>query len=416
MRGESRSLGRRVGAVEDGEEGVDDGGVELRAPAALEFGAGCVVPECLAVDTVGGHRLVRVGHRQDPCLQRHLLAREPERIAAAVRALVMGEDPVPHVVEHVAAKDARADLRVAPHLGVLVVGERPRLVENRVGHADLADVVQQARHADALHVAGIHAELLGHHRRVPGDGLRVRRRAGVAQVEGFGEADGRDEPGAVVVAVRCGDRGGGTGRLRGEHRAVTAAALGTRESAVGGDEEFVERLAVPRVHRDAERHRHGVRVVAEGEHDVAPQALCECDGVGDLGGGREDRELFAAGASGDVEPSRAAGDHVRGAAEHSVPRGAAVRLVDALELVEITDDERAARTGGVRHMRRGAALEAHAVEQAGERVGPGGALELVLEGPLLLDQALALTADAGEEAAGDGDRPGDRQPALDAHR
>src|SRR5207248_2183856 len=98
----------------------------------------------LAIDAVARHRLVRVGHREDPGLERDLVLDQLARIAPAVWALVVREDPAADVVELGAAEDPRADLRVLAHLRVLLVDQRPGFAQDRVRHADLPDVVQDA--------------------------------------------------------------------------------------------------------------------------------------------------------------------------------------------------------------------------------------------------------------------------------
>src|SRR5204862_1285571 len=152
----------RAGALERAQQGLDDVGVELRARAALELAPRGLGADPLPVYAVAGHRLVRVRHGEDARLERNLVVSQPAGIAAAVGTLVMGEDPAPDVVELGSSEDARADLRVLAHLGVLVVGERARLAQNRVGHADLPDVVEDARHAHAFDLVVRQPELAGH--------------------------------------------------------------------------------------------------------------------------------------------------------------------------------------------------------------------------------------------------------------
>ena len=71
-------------------------------------------------------------------------------------------------------EDAGAQLRVALDLGPLVVVERAGLVQDRVGDAELADVVEDAGGAHALDLVGREAELARDLLRVEADGLEWR--------------------------------------------------------------------------------------------------------------------------------------------------------------------------------------------------------------------------------------------------
>ena len=143
----------------------------------------------LAVGAVGGHRLERVGGEDDPRLEGDGVAGEAVRVAAAVEALVVVAHPV-RLERHVGGlDDVEPEQRVALHHLVLVVGEPAGLVEDRVGHADLADVVQQAGQPHARQAVALEAELGGDHARTAarrsgsGCGCRSpwRRRPGPAR-------------------------------------------------------------------------------------------------------------------------------------------------------------------------------------------------------------------------------------------
>src|SRR5919204_3564287 len=108
-----------------------------------------MLAERRAVDAIRRHSLVRVGYGQDSRLQRNLLALQALRVAAAVRALVVSEDPAAEVAELRPREEAGGDLRGGAHLRPLVVVEWPGLVEDAVGDPDLADVVQDSGQADA---------------------------------------------------------------------------------------------------------------------------------------------------------------------------------------------------------------------------------------------------------------------------
>ena len=70
-------------------------------------------------------------------------------------------------------EDALADDRVATHVGPLVVGQRPRLLQHAVGDADLADVVQVGGQAHPLALALVQAQAAGHELGQPAHGARV---------------------------------------------------------------------------------------------------------------------------------------------------------------------------------------------------------------------------------------------------
>ena len=101
-------------------------------------------------------------------------------------------------------QDARADLGVLAHLGLLRGVERARLAEDRVRHADLADVVDDAGVAHALAAVGGEAERAGRALGVAGDRLRVRGGAGVADVQRLGQPQRGGELALVVRAGACG--------------------------------------------------------------------------------------------------------------------------------------------------------------------------------------------------------------------
>ena len=140
-------------------EGLDDGRVELRARAAAELGERELLPGRLAVGPVGGHRLEGVGDEDDRATRAGSVAGQAVGVAAAVEALVVVAHPA-RLDSHVGGlDDVVAEQRVALHLLVLGVGELGRLVEDRVGDPDLADVVQQAGQPQARRAARRRAEL-----------------------------------------------------------------------------------------------------------------------------------------------------------------------------------------------------------------------------------------------------------------
>ena len=99
-----------------------------------------------AVRPLVGHRVERVAHRQDPRGKRDVLSRKRVRVAGAVPALVVSAYPRQR---HRSCPSPRRSARPAAlcswmwahSFGVRAVG----LPQDALGHADVADVVQQRR-------------------------------------------------------------------------------------------------------------------------------------------------------------------------------------------------------------------------------------------------------------------------------
>src|SRR5581483_1234147 len=121
--------------------------------------------------------------REDPRLERDPVAADAVRVAAPVDALMVGPDPGGDVVQPRMLEDPRADLRVALDLAPLGRIERARLLQDRVGDPELAEVVQYPRGVDPLDPCRVEAERDGNITSQPSDGARVQRRARIAQVE-----------------------------------------------------------------------------------------------------------------------------------------------------------------------------------------------------------------------------------------
>jgi hypothetical protein len=177
--------GRLVDALGDAvEQRLDDARVELGARAAAQLGLGRRVAEPLAVRPVGDERVVRVAGQDDARGERDVLAGEPVRVAAAVPALVLVADRRGHVAQAgQRSQDPLADDRVLAHEHPLVGGQRTGLVEDLVGDADLADVVQERDRLDLGHFARIEPESPGHRDRQRVDGVGVLARVAVAGLE-----------------------------------------------------------------------------------------------------------------------------------------------------------------------------------------------------------------------------------------
>ena len=100
---------------------------------------------------LGGHRLEGVGHVEDPGELRDLVADQAVRIARAVVPLVVVANDRQLRGE---LRDRRDDLGAEHRMGVhhhpLVARQPVLLLEDAVGHADLADVVEEAAPLEGL--------------------------------------------------------------------------------------------------------------------------------------------------------------------------------------------------------------------------------------------------------------------------
>ena len=116
------------------------------------------------------------------------VAGEPVRIAVAVPALVLVADDASHGAHaRDRAQDPLADRRVLAHDLPLALVERPGLVQDLVGDADLADVVEQRRGADATDLLAASASASPTLRGQVDDALRMLARVAVALLERRGE-------------------------------------------------------------------------------------------------------------------------------------------------------------------------------------------------------------------------------------
>ena len=154
------------------DERVDHAGMELLPgvlPQLVERG---LLRERLAVRTRRGHRVERVGDRDDVRLDRLTAVvgdgRELRRFARRARR-DRGE-------EVDAGEDLDRDVLVHAHLRELLGGELAPLVQEVVRHDELADVVHQRGEAQPLQPGRRHAQLVADVLRVVGDPFGVSRR------------------------------------------------------------------------------------------------------------------------------------------------------------------------------------------------------------------------------------------------
>ena len=264
------------------------------------------------------------------------LAPQRARIAEAVGALVVGEDPCAQVVELGPREEARPDLRVRVHLLPLLRVERAGLREHAVRDADLPDVVQHAGQPNALDVLLVEPERARHQLGVAAHGVRVLPRAGVTDVERLGE---RDDGRELELAARVSHL-----RERARHLvavddgAVAAEVLRRGGRAVGGPQQLDGVLAVVRRRGHAEAEVHPGARVHEAPVDGPAQALGDDEGAALVRLGEEERELLAADAGGVVDAALPLERVLRDGLKGRVARRVALPLVDRPEAVDVADD------------------------------------------------------------------------------
>ena len=133
------------------DEHVDDRRVVHGAAAFEEDRDRGLVRHARSIRAVRGQRIEAVHDRQDACADGYVRSPEPVGISRAVPVLVV----VPHdrddrIREVDRREDLGADRRVQLHLLELGGRQLARLVEDVLGHRDLAGVVQQPARLDRL--------------------------------------------------------------------------------------------------------------------------------------------------------------------------------------------------------------------------------------------------------------------------
>jgi len=348
--------------------------VELRARARTQLLAGRLGSDRLAVDPVAGHRLVGVGHGEDLRLQWNLVPGDGARVPTAVGSLVMSVDPALDVVEARAAEDPSADLRVLAHLVELLRGESAGLAQDRVGHADLSDVVEHAGKAEALGAVGAQPQLAGHELGVPADRLRVPRGSVVAHVECLGEVeDGRQVRQCMSSLV--GPPGGedAADLITVQDGAIAAEGLGRVQRIVGRVHQFVVGHAVvwEGHHPEAHRERHGLPRKGIGKPRADP--LRHDVRLLRAGLGKHQREFLTADSRCHVDLLLVRLEQTSDRDQRAVAGVVAEAVVEVLEEVAVADQqaERAARSPGPREFRVHRAVEPTPVEESREGIRGG---------------------------------------------
>src|SRR5205085_862838 len=140
-------------------EGVDDTRIELPPGLREDLVAGLLPRTGRAVRAVARDRVERVGDREDAGGERDVLPLEAVGIPRADPALVMmahDREPLAREGGYV-AQHLEAQHRVLFHHASLLVRQRSRLLQDAVGDADLADVVEHEAvfDADVLREGGL---------------------------------------------------------------------------------------------------------------------------------------------------------------------------------------------------------------------------------------------------------------------
>src|SRR3954471_15903183 len=260
--GETSGSGRHEllhrGVVDVGER-LRAVGIELRAGARQDLVDRLVERPAAAVGAVARDGVDGVGHREDARPQRDAVLLQAGRIAAAVPALVVVQHDVDGTVEERdRVEDPRPGLRVAAHQRPLRVRQRPRLLQDRVGHRELADVVQQEavrelwvggllgrdlageQEADGVHALDVRAgvavlRLDGGRERADSVEVRALELAGATQLATEALAD------VLGVGLELGLLEPALGDVAGDERDRRPVAVGAQLGHRHGD---LERLAV----------------------------------------------------------------------------------------------------------------------------------------------------------------------------
>ena len=286
--------------------------------------------------------------------------------------------------------------------------ERPGLVQDRVGDAELAEVVEDARRPHALDPRRREAELARDLLAVAPDRLRVARGGDVAEVERLGEQHRRRQLLRPAAALGVPQRVEHLERLRVVHDAAVAAEpLGGVQRAVGGPHQLagVARLR-PAAGTPTETDT-GQPKVANSPRTSSRTCSAAASAAASPAPGSTSANSSPPSRVG-TSASRAAGaQHLGEAAQDVVAGVVAERVVDALEVVEVDHQQRqlAARAELV-EVPVDRELEAAAVAQPGQRIVGGEVLEL-LEPPRGLDRAHRLVGEHAQrlQRLGRGQQP-----------
>ena len=172
----------------DAQERVGQSGIELRARAAANFHQRDFQRQRLAIRAAGSHRVKAIGQTDQPAHERDIFAGEIRGITLAVITLVVmqhaGDDvlDLPNVL-----KNACADLGMLFDLLEFFGRQLAGLLKHGFGHADLADIVQQARNVNALDKMIAELGFLRENAAEQSDAFAVAAGVCVLGVDGAGE-------------------------------------------------------------------------------------------------------------------------------------------------------------------------------------------------------------------------------------
>ena len=152
-----------------------------------------------AIDAVTCHRVPRIRNRHDAREERDLFARQPVRVAIAVPTLVMpGGDLRERTEAQQRPHDCGGVLRVLLHYLVLVLVERGRLVEHRVGNPDLAQIVDECAAAQHVESRVVESETSAQLERVAVHPTRMSRGVAIFAAERVHQALERLQKGVFL--------------------------------------------------------------------------------------------------------------------------------------------------------------------------------------------------------------------------
>ena len=189
-----------------GQEHLDEPRIKCAAGLALKLLHGRLDPQGHSIGTVGGQRVEDVGDRDDARADGNPVPAEPVGVPAPVPALVMMPNDLGSLREEVEGRDdAGANLRmVAPGLP-LVGRQRPRLPDEDLRHANLADVVESARLTDEVSLVHAPPERQRRLARPGADPSGMPTRVPVPCLEGVGQAFEPEKARALETRVEVAD-------------------------------------------------------------------------------------------------------------------------------------------------------------------------------------------------------------------
>jgi hypothetical protein len=132
-----------------------------------------------------GQRIENVDDADDLGEEWDLVAAQRVGIAAPVQPFVMAQDDRPHPAQRLERRTERiANLRMPLHQLELLGGQRARLQQDRIGHADLADVVQIPAAVQRFEIVVAEPDRLTQPDGVAGEPLAVALGQRVARLDG----------------------------------------------------------------------------------------------------------------------------------------------------------------------------------------------------------------------------------------